>query len=205
SFSPSPIPVEDSDSLMEEIDLSFTLDYLMPPCIEDDDYDSERDILILKYLPSNDTLSIPEIESFHFDIPSFSRPPAKPPDGDTGILNVKMMGPQSFPAFCYMPDDDQWKEQSSLRHFSFPFLSPLINSKDVAHDAIPSPPSKYIPSPSQEQSSPPQQPQSSPQAPPQGADFPTYFQQGMMIDDMDKDERIELVVDQVKDADIAKT
>nr|GEW08141.1 hypothetical protein [Tanacetum cinerariifolium] len=25
--------------------------------------------------------SLPEIESFHFDIPSFSRPPAKPPDG----------------------------------------------------------------------------------------------------------------------------
>nr|GEX31439.1 hypothetical protein [Tanacetum cinerariifolium] len=76
SFSPSPIPVEDSDSLMEEIDLSFTLDYLMPPGIEDDDYDSERVILILKDLLRNDTLSLPEIESFHFDIPSFSRPPA---------------------------------------------------------------------------------------------------------------------------------
>nr|GFA58287.1 hypothetical protein [Tanacetum cinerariifolium] len=82
----------ENDSLMEEIDLSFTPDYLMPPGIKDDDYDSERDILILKDLPSNDTLSIPETESFHFDIPSFSRPPAKPPDGDTGILNIKMMG-----------------------------------------------------------------------------------------------------------------
>nr|GEX30586.1 hypothetical protein [Tanacetum cinerariifolium] len=92
SFSPSPIPVKDSDSLMEEIDLSFTLDYLTPPSIEDDDYDSKRDILILKDLPCNDTLSIPEITSFHFDIPSFSRPPAKPPDGNTGILDVKMMG-----------------------------------------------------------------------------------------------------------------
>nr|GEX69492.1 hypothetical protein [Tanacetum cinerariifolium] len=89
SFSPSPIPVKDNDSLMEEIDLSFTSDYPMPPGIEDDDYDSERDILILKDLPSNDTLSIPEIESFHFDIPSFSRPPAKLPDG---FSNIKMMG-----------------------------------------------------------------------------------------------------------------
>nr|GFA32569.1 hypothetical protein [Tanacetum cinerariifolium] len=80
SFSPSPIPVKDSDSLIEEIDLTFTPDYSMPSGIEDDDYDSERDILILKDLPSNDTLSIPEIMSFHFDIPSFSRPPAKPPD-----------------------------------------------------------------------------------------------------------------------------
>nr|GEV88504.1 hypothetical protein [Tanacetum cinerariifolium] len=92
SFSPSPIPVEDSDSLMEEIDLSFTLDYPMSSGIEDDDYDSERDILILKDSLSNDTLSLPKIESFHFHIPSFSRPPAKPPDGNTRILNVKMMG-----------------------------------------------------------------------------------------------------------------
>nr|GEW89570.1 hypothetical protein [Tanacetum cinerariifolium] len=91
SFSPSPILVKDSDSLMEEIDLSFTPDYPMPPGVEDDDYDSERDILILKDLPSNDTLSIPEKESFHFDIPPFSRPPAKPPYGNTGILNIKMM------------------------------------------------------------------------------------------------------------------
>nr|GFA76793.1 hypothetical protein [Tanacetum cinerariifolium] len=80
SFSPSPIPVEDSDSFMEEIDLTFTLDDPMPPGIEDDDYDSERDILILNELPSNDSISLPVIESFHFDISSFSRPPAKPPD-----------------------------------------------------------------------------------------------------------------------------
>nr|GEX44455.1 histone acetyltransferase GCN5 isoform X1 [Tanacetum cinerariifolium] len=92
SFSPSPIPVEDSDSLMEEIDSSFTPDYPMSPGIEDDEYDSERDILILMDFPSNDTLSFPAIESFHFDIPLFSRPPAKPPDGNTGILNVRMMG-----------------------------------------------------------------------------------------------------------------
>nr|GEW59224.1 hypothetical protein [Tanacetum cinerariifolium] len=92
SFSSFPILVEDCDSLMEEIDLSFTPDYPMPPGIEDDDYESERDILILKDLHSNDTLLLPDNESFHFDIPSFSRPPAKPPDGNTGILNVKMMG-----------------------------------------------------------------------------------------------------------------
>nr|GEV43412.1 hypothetical protein [Tanacetum cinerariifolium] len=92
SFSPSPIPIKDSDSLMEEIDLSSNLVYPMPPGIEDDGYDSERDILIFEDLPSNDTLSIPEKESFNFDIPSFSRPSAKPPDGDTGILTIKMMG-----------------------------------------------------------------------------------------------------------------
>nr|GEY76189.1 hypothetical protein [Tanacetum cinerariifolium] len=80
------------DSIMEEIDLSFTPDDPMPLGIEEDDYDSKRDILILEELLSNDSLSLHENESFHFDIPSYSRPPAKPPDGNTGILNVKMMG-----------------------------------------------------------------------------------------------------------------
>nr|GEV51178.1 hypothetical protein [Tanacetum cinerariifolium] len=92
SVFPSHIPVEDSDSLMEEIDLSFTLDYPIPSGIEEDDYESERDILILEELLSNDSFSLPKNESFHFDIPSSSRPPAKPPDGNTGILNVKVMG-----------------------------------------------------------------------------------------------------------------
>nr|GEV64086.1 hypothetical protein [Tanacetum cinerariifolium] len=45
SFSPSPIPVEDTNSLMEEIDLTLTPDDSMPPGIEDDNYDSEGDIL----------------------------------------------------------------------------------------------------------------------------------------------------------------
>nr|GEY20494.1 hypothetical protein [Tanacetum cinerariifolium] len=60
SFSPSPIPVEDSDSLMEEIDLSFTPDDPIPPGIKEDDYDSKRDIPILDELLSNDSLSLLE-------------------------------------------------------------------------------------------------------------------------------------------------
>nr|GEZ48421.1 hypothetical protein [Tanacetum cinerariifolium] len=59
SFSPSPIPVEDSDSHMEEIDLPFTLDDPMSPGIEDDDYDSGRDIPILEELLDKYSLSLP--------------------------------------------------------------------------------------------------------------------------------------------------
>nr|GFB69163.1 hypothetical protein [Tanacetum cinerariifolium] len=92
SFFPSPILDEDSDSRMEEMDLTFTPDNPMPPSIEDDDNDSERVILILEELPSNYSFSLPVNELFYFDIPSFSRPPAKPPDGNTRILNIKMMG-----------------------------------------------------------------------------------------------------------------
>nr|GFD21399.1 hypothetical protein [Tanacetum cinerariifolium] len=67
----------------------------MPLSIEEDDDDSKRDILILEELPSNYSLSLPVNESFCFDIPSFSRPPTKPPDGNTGILNIKMRGDNS--------------------------------------------------------------------------------------------------------------
>nr|GEU43271.1 hypothetical protein [Tanacetum cinerariifolium] len=97
SFSPSPIPVEDNDSLMEEINLSLTSDDSMPSGIKNDDYDFEGDILILEEFLSNDSLSLPKNESFHFDIPSSHRPPTKPPDDDDikanlEILTVKVMG-----------------------------------------------------------------------------------------------------------------
>nr|GEV55081.1 hypothetical protein [Tanacetum cinerariifolium] len=97
SFSLFPILVKDSDSLMKEIDLSLIPDDSMPPGIENDDYDSERDILILEELLSNDSLSLFENESFHFDIPSSPRPLVKPSDDDeikpySRILTVKMEG-----------------------------------------------------------------------------------------------------------------
>nr|GFB02204.1 hypothetical protein [Tanacetum cinerariifolium] len=80
------------NSFPQEIDLTFTPDGPMPPGIKEDDDDFERDMLILEELLDNYSLSFPVIESYHFDIPSFSHPPAKPPDGNTGILNIKMMG-----------------------------------------------------------------------------------------------------------------
>ncbi|GKE16642.1 hypothetical protein Tco_1424219 [Tanacetum coccineum] len=60
SFSPSPIPVEDSDSLMEDIDIFLDGDGSMPPGIESDDFDSEDD---------DNSTSLPEFESFHVDYP----------------------------------------------------------------------------------------------------------------------------------------
>ncbi|GJR31339.1 hypothetical protein Tco_1107571 [Tanacetum coccineum] len=63
SFSPSSIPVEGSDSLMEEIDIFLASDDSIPPGIENDNYDSEGDIL--EELLNNDSLSLPENDSFH--------------------------------------------------------------------------------------------------------------------------------------------
>nr|GEV86151.1 hypothetical protein [Tanacetum cinerariifolium] len=139
SFSPSPIPVEDSDSLMEEIDLFFTSDDSIPPSIENDDYDSEMDILILDELLSNDSLSLPENESFDFDIPSSSRPPAKPSDDDSGILTVKVVGDISK-LYVPMPKllhtqttlaSNQEKSHNLLSHrglkaFQLPSESPMM-------------------------------------------------------------------------------
>nr|GFA62694.1 hypothetical protein [Tanacetum cinerariifolium] len=52
SFSPSPIPNEESDSFMEEIDLFLTPDDPMPPSIENDDNDSEGDNLFSRKIAS---------------------------------------------------------------------------------------------------------------------------------------------------------
>nr|GEU66007.1 hypothetical protein [Tanacetum cinerariifolium] len=51
--------------------------------------------LYLHLLSPNDSLSLPEYKSIHFDIRSSSCPPTKPPDGNSGILNVKVMGDNS--------------------------------------------------------------------------------------------------------------
>nr|GFA03292.1 hypothetical protein [Tanacetum cinerariifolium] len=125
SFSLSPIPIKDSDSFMEEIDLSFTPDDPMPPGIKEDDYESERDILILEELLDNYSLSLPENESFQFDIPSFSHPPSKPPDGNTGILNVKMMGDisdQKVPMITFVPNQE--KSPDLLSHQGLEIFQP---------------------------------------------------------------------------------
>ncbi|GKB55944.1 hypothetical protein Tco_0912130 [Tanacetum coccineum] len=61
SFSLSPIPIEDSDSLREEIDIFPGPDDSIPPGIESDDFDSEDD--------DNSTF-LPEFESLHVDYPN---------------------------------------------------------------------------------------------------------------------------------------
>ncbi|GKC64756.1 hypothetical protein Tco_1097354, partial [Tanacetum coccineum] len=60
SFSPFPIPVEDSDSLMEEIDTFLDGDDSIPLGIESDDFNSEDD---------DNSTSCLEFESFHVDYP----------------------------------------------------------------------------------------------------------------------------------------
>nr|GFA50325.1 hypothetical protein [Tanacetum cinerariifolium] len=137
SFSPFPIRIEDSNSFMKEIDLTFTLDDPMPPGIEEDDDDS-RDILISEELSDNYSLPLPENESFHFDIPLFSRPSAKPQDGNTGILNIKMMGDVSdqkvpIPEFMITRVSNQEKSPDLLSNRGFENFQPSAEYPMMIH------------------------------------------------------------------------
>nr|GEU59949.1 hypothetical protein [Tanacetum cinerariifolium] len=61
SFSPSPIPVEDSDPFMEEIDLFLTSDGSIPLGIDSDYLDSKGDNLYPKRLLYNYPIPLPDI------------------------------------------------------------------------------------------------------------------------------------------------
>nr|GEV83197.1 reverse transcriptase domain-containing protein [Tanacetum cinerariifolium] len=64
SFSPSPIPVEDSDPFMEEINLFLASDGLIPSGIDSDYSDSEGDNLFLEILLHDDPIPLPDILDF---------------------------------------------------------------------------------------------------------------------------------------------
>ncbi|GJY97935.1 reverse transcriptase domain-containing protein [Tanacetum coccineum] len=65
SLSVSPIPVEDSEPVQEEIDIFLVPDDLIPPSVENDDFESEDE----------------ELSNFDYqDDPSIPRPPPEPPD-----------------------------------------------------------------------------------------------------------------------------
>nr|GEV80406.1 hypothetical protein [Tanacetum cinerariifolium] len=99
------------------ITLTLTdIESFSPSSIPDEDSDSQ--------LTSNYSLSLPEIESFYFDIPLFSRPLAKPPDGNIGILNIKMMGDISdqkvpIPKLTITHVPNQEKSPDLLSHRGF--------------------------------------------------------------------------------------
>nr|GEX43189.1 hypothetical protein [Tanacetum cinerariifolium] len=98
SFSPSPIPNEDSDSFMEEIDLFLTPDDPMPPRIEDDN-DSEGDNLFLERLLHDDPIPLPDTLDFAYEVrvflPFFTYPVTSSillPSGSEDTSRVYLIG-----------------------------------------------------------------------------------------------------------------
>nr|GFB41643.1 hypothetical protein [Tanacetum cinerariifolium] len=81
-------------------------------------------------------------ESYHFDIPSPFRPPAKPPDGNAGTLNIKMMGDVSdqkvpIPNLTITRILNQKKSPDLLSHLGLEAFQPsakcpmIINGKNI--------------------------------------------------------------------------
>nr|GEV83993.1 hypothetical protein [Tanacetum cinerariifolium] len=64
SFSPSPIPVEDSDPFIEEIDLFLAYDGSIPPSIDSDYSDSEGDNIFVERLLHDDLIPVPDTLNF---------------------------------------------------------------------------------------------------------------------------------------------
>nr|GEY24047.1 hypothetical protein [Tanacetum cinerariifolium] len=93
-------------------------------------------------LIDNYSLSLPTNESYHFDIPSPYRPPAKPPNGNTETLNIKMMGDVSdqkvpIPNLTITHILNQEKSPDLLSHLGFEAFQPsaeclmIINGKNI--------------------------------------------------------------------------
>ncbi|GKE49034.1 hypothetical protein Tco_1480292 [Tanacetum coccineum] len=84
----SPIPVEDSEPIQEEIDIFLIPDDLIPPGVENDDFEVEDN-------------ELPNLD--HQDDPSIPRPPPEPPDvekclePEAGILITKVFKDVSKP------------------------------------------------------------------------------------------------------------
>nr|GFB02333.1 hypothetical protein [Tanacetum cinerariifolium] len=67
-------PRHSKEFISENFDAEIESFSQFPILVEQDDYDSKRDMLILEELRSNDLFSLPKNESFHFDISSSPRP-----------------------------------------------------------------------------------------------------------------------------------
>nr|GEW81887.1 reverse transcriptase domain-containing protein [Tanacetum cinerariifolium] len=83
SFFSFPIPIQESDSHQEEIDVVTQTDDVLPPGVENEDSDGEVDVvddLRVDNSISNPEHEYSESEDSDFDYPSIPLPPLEPPD-----------------------------------------------------------------------------------------------------------------------------
>ncbi|GJU06201.1 reverse transcriptase domain-containing protein [Tanacetum coccineum] len=112
SLSPSPILVEDSNSLLEEIDNFLAPDDSIPPGIESDDFDSEND---------DNSTSTPEFESFHVDYPDL---------GDStidAVEDIPVHVPNNLPKEKSPSSSHRGCKASKLFHHKSSMLIPADN------------------------------------------------------------------------------
>nr|GEZ20229.1 reverse transcriptase domain-containing protein [Tanacetum cinerariifolium] len=90
SFSSLPIPIQESDSHQEEIDVVFVTDDVLPPRVDNDDSDEEIDavdILRVDNFIQNSEHEYSESEDSDFDNLPLSLPPPEPPDKEFNFEN----------------------------------------------------------------------------------------------------------------------
>ncbi|GKC71525.1 hypothetical protein Tco_1117408 [Tanacetum coccineum] len=127
SLSPSPIPVEDSDPFMEEIDIFLASDDSTPPGVESD-YDSEGDILLLEELLNDDLVPLAEYNHFTFDVE-----PDTSVKNDLDELNEDECfdpGGGENVVFLNVEEDDSFTFtiRTFLPFVTYPEVSPLLSS-----------------------------------------------------------------------------
>ncbi|GJW46871.1 hypothetical protein Tco_0078517 [Tanacetum coccineum] len=138
SFSPSPIPVEDNDSFMEEIDIFLASDDSTPPGVESD-YDSEGEILFLEEFLNDDLVPLSKYNHFTFDVE-----PDTAVKNDFDELNKDEClnpGGGEIDVFANVEDDDYFPFTFVIRIFlpylTYPEASPLLlstGSEDTIFD-----------------------------------------------------------------------
>ncbi|GKC24219.1 hypothetical protein Tco_1026369, partial [Tanacetum coccineum] len=129
NFPASPIPVEDSDPVQEEIDIFLVPGDLIPPGVENDDSEDEDNST---FLPDHE---LPNLD--HQDNPSAPRPPPEPPDvkirlePDTAVINnFDVLNKDA----CFNLEEGV---QIFLPFFTYPEDSPFIlffGSEDLVFD-----------------------------------------------------------------------
>nr|GEY55340.1 reverse transcriptase domain-containing protein [Tanacetum cinerariifolium] len=83
SFYSLPVPIQESDSRQEEIDVVSITDDLLPPIVENEDSDEEVDavdVLRIDNFIQNSEHEYSESEDSDFDYPPVPLPPPEPPD-----------------------------------------------------------------------------------------------------------------------------
>nr|GFA74233.1 hypothetical protein [Tanacetum cinerariifolium] len=83
SFSSLPIPIQESDSRQEEIDVVSVTNDVLPPSVDNDDSNEEVDVVDVLRVDNfiqNSEYEYSESEDSDFDNPSILLPPPEPPD-----------------------------------------------------------------------------------------------------------------------------
>ncbi|GKE63429.1 hypothetical protein Tco_1513796 [Tanacetum coccineum] len=133
----SRIPVEDSDPVQEEIDISLVPGDLIPPGVENDDSEDED---ISTFLPDHE---LPNLD--HQSNPSSPRPSPEPPDvclnfkPDTAMKNDEDFNQWKFVLSLNVEDVNSFTFviQIFLPYFTYPEDSPVIlslGSEDLVFD-----------------------------------------------------------------------